>query len=264
MRVPLCLPKGISRVTSSCSDSESKARVLRKQRLARLVVKILLEGEALLERFGALGGGMGVDGVEVALDVGEGNPGGIAHQARQHACPAPHRHVDEGVGVTHHPLAIRQAVVDDAPVPLGLEGVAVDGVGLGLGREQLEVHRLAAIGADAGGHEHQPRVHVGAQRRRVGGQELAGLLGQVQQDGVAVEHRGIAIHQRRRLGVGVDGQEGRVVLLALARVDGHQLVRQARLLQVEGDFEGVGRGVEVEGEHGGILDIGILNTAQAI
>jgi len=94
-------------------------------------------------------------------------------------------------------------------VPLGLEHVAVDRVLLGLGREQLEVHRLAATGADAGGHEHQPGMHLGAQRGRVGGQELAGLLGQVQQDGVAVE----------------------------------------RLLQVEGDFEGVGRGVEVEVEH---------------
>jgi hypothetical protein len=37
-------------------------------------------------------------------------------------------------------------VVDDVPVPLGLEGVAVDGVLLGLGREELEVHRLPAIG----------------------------------------------------------------------------------------------------------------------
>lgn len=97
------------------------------------------------------------------------------------------------------------------PVPPGLEGVALAGVGLGmgLGLEQLEVRRLAAIGADDGSHENQPRVHRGAQRGCIGTQELAGLLGQFHQDGIAVEHRDISIHHCRRLGVGVDQLESR-------------------------------------------------------
>ena len=52
-------------------------------------------------------------------------------------------------------------------------------------------------------------------------QEPAGLLGEVEQDGVAVEHGGVAVDDRRHLAVRVDRQERRRVLLALAGVDRH-------------------------------------------
>ena len=70
-------------------------------------------------------------------------------------------------------------------------------------------------------------------------QELAGLLGEVEQDGVAVEHGGVAVDDRRRLAVGVDRPERRLVLLALAGVDGDELVGEARLLEKQRHLRGV-------------------------
>ena len=129
---------------------------------------------------------------------------------------------------------------------LGFVQVPVDRVGHLLGREMAEVHGLPRIGPDAGGNEHQPGQQLAAQLGRALGQELAGLLGEVEQDGVAVEHDGVAVDDGRRLAVRIDGKKRGLVLLALARVDRDQLVIEAGLLQEQTDFRGVGRGVVVE------------------
>ena len=72
---------------------------------------------------------------------------------------------------------------------------------------------------------------------------------EVEQDRVAVEDRGVAVDDGRDLGVGIDGEEGRRVLLALARVDGNELVGQAHFLQAQGHFSRVGREVVIEFDH---------------
>ena len=75
---------------------------------------------------------------------------------------------------------------------------------------------LTRVGADTCSNEHQPGIHFTACGQAVGRQEFPGLFGQIKQHGVAVEHDGIAIHQSGSLGVRVDLEERRIVLLALA------------------------------------------------
>ena len=62
-----------------------------------------------------------------------------------------------------------EVLVEDGVVALRLELIAVVGVVvvLVLWREMLEVHRLARIRPDVGGHEHQPGQHLRAVLRRV-------------------------------------------------------------------------------------------------
>ena len=103
--------------------------------------------------------------------------------------------------------------------------------------------------ADASRNEHQPREKLATRLGRVLRPELAGLLGEVEQDRVAVEAGGIAVDDGRRLAVGIGGQQRRLVLLALAGVDGHQLIRRARLLQEQRHLRGVGRRMVVELDH---------------
>src|SRR5207237_1220996 len=78
-------------------------------------------------------------------------------------------------------------------------------------------------------------------------------LGEIEQDRVAVEHRGVAVDDRRHLGVGIDRQEPGLVLLALARVDRHDLVGQRHLFETERDLGRVGREVEIELDHDALL-----------
>ena len=68
----------------------------------------------------------------------------LAQDEGDHAGPAPHVHVDDGVGVADHVAALGQMVVEDAEMPLRLELVAVMGVVDLLRREVLEVDGLAA------------------------------------------------------------------------------------------------------------------------
>jgi hypothetical protein len=124
--------------------------------------------------------------------------------------------------------------------------VAVDDVGQLLGGEMAEVDRLARIGADAGGDEHQPGQQLAAQLGCVLRQELPGLLGQIEQDRVAVEDGDLAVDDRRGLAVGVEGEERRLVLLAPVGVHRHQLVGKAGFFQEQGDFRGIGRRVVME------------------
>jgi hypothetical protein len=111
------------------------------------------------------------------------------------------------------------------------------------------MHRLARIGADAGGHEHQPGQHLPAIGRGIGRQELAGLLGEVEQDRVAVEHDHAVIVDRRHLGVRIDLEKLRLELVALAGIDRHQLEGQAGFLEKQRHLGGVRRRVEVKFEH---------------
>ncbi len=68
------------------------------------------------------------------------------------------------------------------------------------------------------------------------GQELAGLLGEIEQDGVAVEHEHAVIVDRRHLAVRIDLEKFRLELVALAGIDGNELVGQAGFFQKQRDL----------------------------
>src|SRR5262249_35137139 len=87
----------------------------------RLLVHLGLEGEFGLERGGARRGGAGADLVMEALQVGELRPGIVAEDEGPHACPAPHRHIDDAVGLAHHVAMAREVLVEDVEMTLRLE-----------------------------------------------------------------------------------------------------------------------------------------------
>lgn len=72
------------------------------------------------------------------------------------------------------------------------------------------------------------------------------LLRQVQQDGLGVENRRVAIDQGRNLGVRVDREEGWQVLLALEGVNADQLIGRLQFFEQQGDFHRVRRRMEKE------------------
>ena len=90
--------------------------------------------------------------------------------------------------------------------------------------------------------------------RRVGGQKLAGLLGEVQEDGAGLEQsdrfatRPIGIDDGGNLAVRVQGQEFRPPGLVFADVYEVRLVRNPDLLKHDGDLHAVrrGRGIELD------------------
>ena len=202
--------------------------------------------------------GLELDPREPALEIGVGGQRLVL--ARQHCGgtiqPAPGRDVDDGVVVADDVVAAGHVVVQDLVVALGLATIPVDRVGHFLGCRALEMDGLAGERPEARGDEEEPGEELGP----VGGRadEAAGLLAEIKKDGVRVEDAGLAaagplgVDDRRQLAVGVDGEEGGSVLLALARVDGHHLVGKARLLEEKGHLGGVGRGVEVEADHEGL------------
>jgi len=134
-------------------------------------------------------------------------------------------------------------------VALRLEDVAVDRVLDLLGRVVLEVYGLTAIGADARGDKHQPRKQLAAIGGRVGRKKLAGLIGEIEQDRVRIEHLGVAVDDRRHFRVGIDRNEFRAELLALARVDRNRLVFEPGLFEKQRHFRRVRRAREVELQH---------------
>lgn len=204
---------------------------------------------ARLQRIGALRGRPRIDLVDEALHVRQLRPCVVAQHARDRPRPAPHRHVGDRVALADHVAAAGKALVDDAPVAPRLEIVAVHRVRLRLRREMLEVHRLPAVWADPRRDEHQPRQQLAAGSGRVVRQELAGFLGEIQQNRVAVEHDRVAVGDRRRLRVRIDRLVRIAVLLALAGIDGHELVRHAGLLEEQRDLGRVRRRVIEEAEH---------------
>ena len=88
-------------------------------------------------------------------------------------------------------------------------------------------------------------------------EELAGLLGEIEQDCRGIENarflaaRPIRVDDRRHLAVRVDRPERGRVLLALARVDRDDLVGEAGFFKEERDLGGVRSRVEIETDHNG-------------
>lgn len=142
-------------------------------------------------------------------------------------------------------------VLDDFPVAMRLEIIAIERVFLGFGRRIAEVDRLPGKRADTAGNEHQPREQVAA-RGAVCFQRDEALLavGQVEQDRIAVEHTHVAVNYGRHFCVRVHLQVFRRKLLALARVDRHGLIGQAQFLEEKGNLHRVGGGVVIELQHG--------------
>jgi hypothetical protein len=101
-----------------------------------------------------------------------------------------------------HPLLALQVLVEHAEQALRLGDVAVARtlVLVVLAGELVEEAELAEHGADAAHLEHQPLQRLVAPRRILR-HELAGLLGQVQQDGARLE-------QRQRLAARAIGDPG--------------------------------------------------------
>ena len=172
-----------------------------------------------------------------------------AERVRNEPRPAPHRHVDDGVGVAEHVFLLGQARVENGVMALRLVHVAIDGVFDFFRRVIAEMHRLAGERPDAGGDEHQPRQQFAARLVAVGRQEFSGLLGEIKQDRVRVEHGGVAVDDRRHLGVRIDRQIFRLVLLAFAGVDRDRLVGQPGFLEHERDLHRIGRAAIVEFDH---------------
>jgi hypothetical protein len=85
-------------------------------------------------------------------------------------------------------------------------------------------------------------------RARIRGDELAGLVGQIKQDGARLEHRNRLaavgrrmIDDRRDAVVGRDGQKVCLELLAFADVDRNDLVFQSRFLEENRDLVAIRR-----------------------
>ena len=100
-------------------------------------------------------------------------------------------------------------------------------------RELVEVSDLPEHRPDERHLEEHPLDRLPA-ARRIGRDEAAGLLGEVEQDRARFEQRErlaarpVGIDDRRNLAVGIERQEFRRALLALADVDRMRLVRPAR------------------------------------
>src|ERR1700729_2520587 len=109
--------------------------------------------------------------------------------------------------------------VENAEMALRFESIAVKRVLDLFGRGVTEMHRLPGIGSNAGGNEHQPRQKLAAHLFALRRQELAGLLGEIEQDRVGVEHGDVTVNDRRYLRVGIDRKKFRSVLIALAGID---------------------------------------------
>jgi hypothetical protein len=137
---------------------------------------------------------------------------------------------------------------------LGFAPVSIDRITQAFGRGELKMHGLARKRAEPGGNEEQPRQQLPPVIRLT--EEFPGFLGQIEQDCGGVEDANlvtawsIGIDDRRNLAVGVDGTEGRKVLLALAGVDWDCLIGKRRLLEKKRDFRGVRRGMKIKAYHG--------------
>ena len=151
----------------------------------------------------------------------------LPQDERHRAGPAPYGHVHQSVFIAQHVRLVGQAIVKNLPVAPGFVGVAGNRVIFGLRGEVFEMHMLARVRANAGGHEHQPGQHFTAGFKVIGRQELPRLLGQIKQHGVAVEHNVVVVDQCRRLGVGVNFEKRRLVLLTLAGINRYQFIREA-------------------------------------
>src|SRR5207253_3155090 len=97
----------------------------------------------LLEGDRARGSRPAADLVHQTLQVRQLRPGLLAQNVRDQARPAPYVHVDDRIGPAEHVVPLAEALVDDAEMSVGLEYVAVDGIGQFLRGVSPEVNGLA-------------------------------------------------------------------------------------------------------------------------
>src|ERR1700693_6019981 len=155
------------------------------------LIEFGLEIVLVLQRVRTSSGWPCIDVVEPALQLRQRSPGIVAEDERDYAHPSPRRHIDDGVLGAKQILLPRDLRVENAIVASGFEQIALDGVVHAPRSMMSEVHRLTRVGSDAGGDKHQPRKQFAAGLWQIVRQELAGLLRQVQQDGVAVEYANV-------------------------------------------------------------------------
>ncbi len=168
------------------------------------------------------------------------------------------RHVRDGIG-TRHELAIGQTPVEHPVEPVDLVAVAIDGVGQLVLRIVRKVVVLAGHRPEPAHLPEQPLDRFGA-ASHVARDELAGLVGEIEQDRARFEHRdrlaaagGRVVDQRRDAVVGRHRQKVRLELLALADVHRLDVVGEAGLLEEDRDLVAVRRRPIVEVEHRELL-----------
>ncbi len=103
---------------------------------------------------------------------------------------------------------------------------------------------------DAADLEKQPFERVDARLAALG-EELAVLLGEVNQDGARLEDGEVVVTERRDFSVRVDGEVGGAVLLAFEDVHPLGLVVEAELLEQDDGLDAVGRRPGEELDHRG-------------
>ena len=172
------------------------------------------------------------------------------------AVPGEDRHVGDPVIVAGHEAMVGEVAVEDVILALGLHRVAVDGIFDLYRRVGVEMAEAAAEEGRAAHLPHQPATGRRC-ARRVGGQEGAEFLGEVEQDGAAFEHalgvrRVRAVEQGGDLAVGIERDEAAAELVAFADVDQPGVIFRAgvargeQFLEQDGDLDPVGGAEAVE------------------
>jgi hypothetical protein len=119
------------------------------------------------------------------------------------------------------------------------------------GVEPQEMMHLPEHRPDPAHLEHQPLERRDPGRRRLLRPQPAGLLGEIDEDGAALEDAlaRVAIDDRRDLVVRADRQEGGAELLVLADIDRVNLVGETTFLEHDRDLAAVRRAPGVEIDH---------------
>src|SRR5262249_3061210 len=122
------------------------------------------------------------------------------------------------------------------------------------------MHHLAKGGADPGELEHQPLNRL-VSFGRAGREKAAEFVGEVHQNCARLKHReGLAagtfvIDDHRYLGIGIEGGEFWLELLAFPDIHRDRAIGRREFLQRDEDFLYVGAGQDVEIDHGARLAV---------
>eukprot|EP01022_Parablepharisma_sp_SALTPOND_P027435 TRINITY_DN665_c0_g3_i1.p1 TRINITY_DN665_c0_g3~~TRINITY_DN665_c0_g3_i1.p1 ORF type:complete len:1952 (-),score=631.07 TRINITY_DN665_c0_g3_i1:246-6101(-) len=168
--------------------------------------------------------------------------------------------IGDGVGVAGQPCVLGQALVHHGQQTARFIDVAVTRalVFVFLAGEAVEEAQLAKHRTDAAHLEHHPLDHL-VTLGGILGDELAGLLGQVQQDRARFEQRqrlaagAIGIDDRGNLVVRIQRQERRRHLVVGLEADQVGFVGQAGFFQHDRDLHAIGRGQRVQLDAVGVL-----------
>ncbi|MNV65755.1 hypothetical protein D3C71_1584710 [compost metagenome] len=152
--------------------------------------------------------------------------------------------VRNGIVVTGQISAICQHAIQHRERVFGKTPISVDGAGNGFRRKELEVHALAQHRPHAGGMKLQPLDCFPA-GKRVRGQQLACLIGQVQQNGRGFKKHHARLAVRHHGNAAMRVQRKKVWLAMLAFIDAHvvQAIRQGKLFKCNACLEAIGRAV---------------------